>query len=498
MGLADQLSPDHELRPWRDWLAQHFPHYTTAPFGERHLRFWQWVTDLEPGVRPRPRVEVWPRGGAKSTTIELGCAYLGAAPAPRRHYVLYVSETQAQANKHVQAIAAMLERVGIRRALNEYGASKGWRHEEIRTANGFNVTAFGLDAGMRGVKLDEYRPDVIVMDDIDGRHDTEATREKKIATITETILPAGSIDCAVIVIQNKITADSIVAQLCDGRADFLHDRLPAVVEPAVIDLQYDRVIDAEGLPKYQITGGEPTWEGQNLATCERQLNDWGKDAFMREAQQEVADIEGSMLKREWFIPYTVPALRYQELVQYWDTAFKDGKDNSYSACVTMGVSALGYDVLDVYRGRPEFPVLCRMAVDQWRRIAGIHQGVKLTVCVEDKASGPSLVQTLRAGHSGIPVVLVNPRDATKVTSDVKEANVGLISPLVESGQVRIPEWTVWLKEFIDELVQFPLGTFDDQVDAFAGALIRLSGAGSGASPLQSGSYIGDDEDEIDA
>ena len=162
--LAPSLPPaDH----WRAWTAAHFPRHTDKPFAPRHARFWEWLTTLERGVRPRPRVEVWPRGGGKSATIELACAYIGAQPDPVRHYVLYVSETQTQANKHVQAIAANLERVGVRRAVNEYGASKGWRHEEIRTANGFNVTAFGLDSGMRGVKLDEFRPDVIIFDDID-------------------------------------------------------------------------------------------------------------------------------------------------------------------------------------------------------------------------------------------------------------------------------------------------------------------------------------------
>lgn len=294
LDAADRVAARQKDIPWRDWLARHFRSYTSAPFADRHVRYWEWLVGLQPGVRPRPRIEVWPRGGAKSTTIELGCAYLGSSPDPRRHYVLYVSETQAQANKHVQAIAGMLERVGIRRALNEYGSSKGWRHAEIRTANGFNVTAFGLDSGMRGVKLDEYRPDIIVFDDIDGRHDTTGTTRKKIDVITSTVLPAGSTDCAVIVVQNKIAKDSIVSQLCDGRADFLHDRLSATVELAVRDLQYDRVIQDDGTPRYVITAGVATWEGQNLTTCEQQLNEWGVSAFLREAQHEVDEVEGGL------------------------------------------------------------------------------------------------------------------------------------------------------------------------------------------------------------
>lgn len=294
--IRTRLDPGASLAdtPWRHWLDRHCRTYITADFGERHVRFWDWIAGLAPLIRPQPRVEVWPRGGGKSSSIELGCAYLGSSPHPRRHYVLYVSETQEQSDKHVGAIAAMLETAGVRRALNKYGSSKGWRRAEVRTANGFNVSAFGLDAGLRGIKLDQYRPDLIVFDDIDSRHDTAETVRKKIETITETILPAGSVDCAVVVIQNKVHIDSIVSRLCDGRADFLYNREPATVEKAVNDLQYERVIDADDMPRYRITDGTETWAGQDISTCEWQMNTWGLGAFLREAQQEVDEVEGGL------------------------------------------------------------------------------------------------------------------------------------------------------------------------------------------------------------
>ncbi|HVL23947.1 MAG TPA: hypothetical protein VM450_07675 [Thermomicrobiales bacterium] len=342
-----------ERLSWRDWTAKHFPRHTDKPFAARHVRFWEWITALEPGVRPRPRVECWPRGGGKSSSIELACTYVGAQPEPVRHYVLYVSETQAQANKHVQAIAANLERVGVRRATNEYGSSKGWRHEEIRTANGFNVTAFGLDSGMRGVKLDEFRPDIIIFDDIDGRHDTPETTRKKIDVITTTVLPAGSADCAVVVVQNKIAKDSIMAQLCDGRADFLHDREPATVEPAVEGLAYERVIE-DGVPRYRITGGTATWAGQSLQTCEQQLNEWGEGAFRREAQHDVDEVEGGLWQRDRdldpFRVTTVPDL--DRIVVAIDPNTDGGGDEA--GIIVAGIAHRVYDrALREFRWTPE-------------------------------------------------------------------------------------------------------------------------------------------------
>jgi hypothetical protein len=284
--------------PWRQWLDTHFASYITAPFAERHIRFWEWISTLVPGEKPQARVEVWPRGGGKSATVELGCAYLGATGTPRRRFVLYVSETQAQADKHVQSVANMLLRAGAQPAKNRLGASQGWRREQVRTANGFNIAAFGLDTGMRGARLDEFRPDLIVFDDVDGRHDTPATVQKKIDIITETVLPSGSIDCAVIIVQNKVHANSIVSQLADNRADFLHDRIPATVEPAVEGLRYEQTINAEGSVRYRITAGTATWDGQDLTTCERQLNEWGIAAFEREAQHNVDVVEGGLWRRD--------------------------------------------------------------------------------------------------------------------------------------------------------------------------------------------------------
>lgn len=261
-----------------------------AGFAPRHERVWDWFEALEGGIRPRPLVEIWPRGGAKSTTVELAATWAGCSA--RRKFVLYVSDTQAQADKHLQAMAELLEAAGVGRAVNKYHQSKGWTQQILRADNGFNVVSYGLDAGARGVKLGRYRPDLIVLDDVDGRHDSSATTAKKIETITQSILPAGSSDCAIVFVQNLIHAHSVASQLADGRADFLRDRLPVVVEPALRGMDYESELQPDGTIRYRITAGEATWEGQSRATCEQQINDWGADAFSREAQHEVAIPKG--------------------------------------------------------------------------------------------------------------------------------------------------------------------------------------------------------------
>lgn len=277
-----------EARGWEAWLAELFGPYVKAGFGDRHIAFWQWIWQISRGRRPSPFIGIWPRGGGKSTSAELGTVAVGARGA--RAYVLYICETQDQADEHVGNVASMLESPQIERyypplaarRVGKYGSSKGWRREQLRTASGFNVSGIGLDVARRGAKLDEYRPDFIVIDDIDDITDTPQTTEKKAATLAKSLLPAGSIDCAVLGMQNLIHANSIFSQFVDGRADFLTDRIVSGPYKAIEGLDYR--IEA-GQPV--IVAGTPTWQGQDLTRAQEQMRTWGVSSFLSESQQEV-------------------------------------------------------------------------------------------------------------------------------------------------------------------------------------------------------------------
>lgn len=273
---------------WQDWLHALFGPYVRAGFADRHVAFWEWVWAITRGVRPPPFIGIWPRGGGKSTSAELGTVSIGARGA--RAYVLYICETQDQADEHVSNIASMLESPQIERyypalaarRVGKYGNSKGWRREQLRTASGFNVSGIGLDVARRGAKLDEYRPDLIVLDDIDDVTDTPGVTEKKIITLSKSLLPAGAGECAVLGMQNLIHANSIFSQFVDGRADFLSDRIVSGPYQAIAGLDY-RIEHDQPV----IIAGQPTWPGQDLARAQDQMRTWGIGAFLSESQQLV-------------------------------------------------------------------------------------------------------------------------------------------------------------------------------------------------------------------
>lgn len=291
---TNKSAPELPSDPY-DRLRTLYPTYVTATFAAHHCDFWAWESAIEPGIRPDPFVGIWARGGAKSTSAELAVVDLGARS--KRKYCLYVSGTQEQADDHVGNVAIMLESDALaryvpemgERRLGKYGNSRGWRRNRLWTAHGFVVDAIGLDTAARGVKLEEQRPDLIVLDDIDDTEDSPATTRKKIDAITKRLLPAGSSDVAVLAIQNLVIPNGVFAQLADGRADWLARRMVSGPIPAVENLTY---VTENG--RHRITGGTPTWEGQNLATCQAQLEDWGLMAFLTEAQHDV-EATGDML-----------------------------------------------------------------------------------------------------------------------------------------------------------------------------------------------------------
>jgi len=287
-------APNH----WQDWLLALFPNLFKVNFAQRHIEFWEHVESIEQGVKPLPFFAVWSRGGAKTTSAEAAVVRLGARGV--RKFCLYVRSTQDKANESVLNISAMLESKAVERhysdlanrKLGKYGNSKGWRVDTLRCASGFSVVGLGLDAAVRGIKIEEFRPDLIILDDIDHKQDSPETITKKIDTLTTSILPAGSADVAIIGIQNLMHSRSIFNKIVDGSADFLYDRKISGPYPAIEGLEYEQRPHPER--GYRITGGIPTWEGQDLKTCEHQINEWGLTAFLQEAQHDVRETPGGI------------------------------------------------------------------------------------------------------------------------------------------------------------------------------------------------------------
>jgi hypothetical protein len=208
------------------WLRALFPHREASVRAAASCDFWRWAWAIELGSAPEPslasgRAVVRSRRRRSSRPRPRParqaalCAVRARHAGPRRRLGLERGTSVRGAHR-----GALLP-THSRPLLGKHGNARGWRRNRIRTAGGFTLDAIGLDVAARGVKLEDQRPDFIIFDDIDGKLDTPATTAKKIATLTTSLLPAGSANVAVLGIQNLIIPDGIFSQLVDGRADFL-------------------------------------------------------------------------------------------------------------------------------------------------------------------------------------------------------------------------------------------------------------------------------------
>lgn len=394
---ADPFANEH----WATWVAGVVPRFFPQAFAHHHVAMWDWAWNIVPDQAPDEHLAaILARGGAKSTNAEGIVVALGVTG--RRRYALYVCDTQDRADDHVGNCAAMLEGAEVaefypahaERMVGKHGNSKGWRRNRLRTAGGLVVDALGLDTAARGIKVEDARPDLMVLDDIDALHDTPRATTKKIRTLTKSILPAGSDELAVLAVQNLILPDGVFAQVADGRAKFLARRQVIGPVPALRNLTV--TYDDDGLPQ---VAGEPTWVGQDVAECQRQVEDFGLDAFVEEAQHDVEDAGGALWCREQIEAGRVDEHPELDLcVVSVDPSGGAGKGHDEQGIVGVGRSPDGQGWVLEDRS-------CSLSAAGWGRRA-VLLAVELaadSIVVEDNYGGDSMLNTVRVAADGLAV-----------------------------------------------------------------------------------------------
>ncbi len=175
-------------------------------------------------------------------------------------------------------------------------------------------------------------------------------------------------------------------------------------------------------------------------------------------QQKPVKREGSIFKLGWFPRYKKIPERsfFDQVIQSWDTAFKDKEQNDPSACSTFGVKNRIKYLLEVLKVRAELPQLLTLSKTQAMKWQANR------IVIEDKASGQDLAPMLKR-ETKIPVTLYR-------SSADKVARAHMATGSCASGEVLLPDDAImpaWFPDFIDELTGFPKVEHDDQVDSFS-------------------------------
>lgn len=272
---------------------------------------------------------------------------------------------------------------------------------------------------------------------------------------------------AIILISQRLHEDDLIGRV-QQTGDWDRLILPAIAPEAaryrigpgprdVYERRADEVLDAEREPR------------EVLEEMRRAV---GSMTFAAMYLQDPVPPDGNVIRREW-LRYTErdfddPAFVY--FVASWDTASTLDTTSSHSVGQLWGWDGEDYYLLKQIRGRWETPDLRRKILEAER---GWRPDETL---IEDTELGRSLQQDLRR-TSSMRLHLRRPRYD-------KRARLLAQSARFEAGQVWIAEAEPWRHEYVSELLAFPFGRSDDQVDATSQALDFLVGRTASLQPMQ--------------
>ena len=187
-------------------------------------------------------------------------------------------------------------------------------------------------------------------------------------------------------------------------------------------------------------------------------------------QQNPTAAEAAIIKRDWIRWWEKDdPPRVDFIVQSFDTALTTKQRSDFSVCHTWGVWENEADgtqnviLLNKVKGKYEFPELKAMAHEQFK------EWQPDSVIVEAKASGQPLIDEMR--RSGIFV-----QDFSPGKGQDKIARLNAVADMFASGHVWFPE-NAWAAATVEEILAFPAGEHDDEVDTMTLALMRIRKGG---------------------
>lgn len=296
---ASRLDAKQVEGNWQNWLRTVGPHTFTGSFAPFHVEFWDWFWRLigkrragEPiSDEEQAFLAIWARGMGKSANVEWAAIAEGALIG--KGYVLYVSGTQNLADGHVQSIRERLEGDEITKyyphlgqpKVGKHGNQFGWRQDFLITSGGWAIRPIGLDVGVRGGRVGDLRPTLIIFDDVDDHSDSPLVVHNKLETIARSIIPAGTANTVILGAQNLIHRNSVFNQIVTRKTTLLSRRIVSGPFPAYLDVQIEHRQTDDG-PRDLIVGGTPTWTDFDQAACQKFLDDTTKEAFLAEYQHD--------------------------------------------------------------------------------------------------------------------------------------------------------------------------------------------------------------------
>lgn len=196
-------------------------------------------------------------------------------------------------------------------------------------------------------------------------------------------------------------------------------------------------------------------------------------------------IEGDFFKRTGAAFYDVrPKDTMMRQVRFWDCAGTEagsGKDPDYTVGLLLGEYNGEYYACDLVRGQ-----WSPSDVERVQAVTAQRDGVNVDVYEEEEpgSSGKAII-----AHKARDVFRGYPYRGVRTSGD-KITRAKPVAGAWDNGLIKLPKGAAWVDDFLHELVSFPNGGHDDQVDALSGAFNQLrEGYGDGSRFLDA-MYVG--------
>jgi predicted phage terminase large subunit-like protein len=385
----------------------------------------------------------------KSLTVSVAfpAFLLGLEPWHRIFAISYGSELSS---KHASDFRSIVESAWYRRAFPNMQIARSLEDEVSTTARGFrkSTSVYGTLTGLGG--------DIFIIDDpqkpVDAQSDIQ--RNRLIQWVSNTLM--SRLDRKetgiIIVVMQRVHLNDLSGYLIES-GGWTVLSLPAIAEQ-------DETIAIGDNESHLRRAGEalhPELESlESLNELQRRI---GPDVFATQYQQLPVPPGGGMIRQAWLRYYQEPPSRTNSttIIQSWDTAAKDGAQNDWSVCTTWLVSEDHYYLLDLTRGRYDYPSLKATAIALAQKYRPHY------VLIEDASTGTALAQELTKVYFNGAVELV-PIERDKI------GRLYVNQAKFAAGLVLFPEEAPYMPELLAEVLTFPHGKTDDQVDSISQAL----------------------------
>jgi len=366
--------------------------------------------------------------------------------------VLIGSYNQTKANEFSRDLRRLVRSLGVKMS-PDLDAVSQWD-----TAAGGRVRVVGAGAGVAGVNAD-----LIILDDpVGSRDDAESApeRDRVWDWFTNDILARCEPRTAVVMTMSRWHQDDPAGRLRaqqGARWDILD--LPAEAE--------------ENDPLGRQVGGLLWPEHRNQDWIDEKKAELGAYAYAAMLQGRPRPREGGMFKWAWWqllpaIPATGP------MVRYWDLAGTEPKHRGHDPDYSAGALACRMQdrrtaLVDVTRFRLSIAARDAQLLAIARADLAAYPG-RVVWWIETEAGIAGADRTadlVRSLHAlGMSVYTEHP-------TGKKVHRAEPLASAAEAGNVVLCPGD-WRDAFRDEAANFPQGTHDDQIDAAAGALAKLS------------------------